>query len=331
MATESAASLRSTAERLTGRLKTRIVGLEDTIELLAITVLAGQHALLEGVPGLAKTLLVQSLAELMDLRFARIQFTPDLMPADITGTEVIAEDAGTGLREFRFLKGPLFANLVLADEINRTPPKTQAALMEAMEERQVTARGERTPLEEPFSVLATRNPIEQEGTYPLPAAQLDRFLFLLKLDYPARADELKILRRTTAGSHAALGPVLTREELLAAIREVRSTPLPETVARTIAEFVRKTRPADAKAPELVRQHVELGAGPRAGQMLSLAMVARARLHGRAQPDVNDLRALAHPVLRHRLILKHSAVAEDINADAIINTLLATLPAPRGVR
>jgi MoxR-like ATPase len=321
MAMRSDTPIQSLAQRLSAGLHTRVVGLDDTIELLAITVLSGQHALLEGVPGLAKTLLVQSLAESMDLRFARIQFTPDLMPADITGTEVIAEDAHTGTREFRFLKGPLFANLVLADEINRTPPKTQAALMEAMEERQVTVRGERTALEEPFSVLATRNPIEQEGTYPLPAAQLDRFLFLLKLDYPGRGDELKILRRTTAGTSAEMAPCLTQADVLNAIHEVRSAALPEDLARRVSALIRMTRPSDASALEVVRQHVQLGAGPRAGQMLTLAMIARARLQGRSTPTLEDMRALVHPVLRHRLILKHSAVAENLDADAILEQVL----------
>ncbi|MSR75508.1 MAG: AAA family ATPase [Planctomycetes bacterium] len=304
------------------KLHERIVGLDGPIELLLLSVFSGSHALLEGVPGLAKTLLVRTLAELLDLNFARIQFTPDLMPGDITGAEVIAEDAQSGERNFRFLRGPVFTNLLLADEINRTPPKTQAALMEAMEELQVTVRGERMAIEAPFCVLATQNPIEQEGTYPLPAAQLDRFLFHIRLDYPAQAEEKRMLRMTTAGSTTALEPVLRKDEIHAAIAAIRGARISSEVARTAADLVRHSRPNDEHAPEQVKRYVQFGAGPRAAQALVLAANARAFLQGRSAATPADVLALANHALRHRIIMRFAAVAEQVSADDVIATLVA---------
>ncbi len=315
--------IQEAAAQVRARLQERIVGLDGPIELLLLSVFSGSHALLEGVPGLAKTLVVRTLAELLDLEFSRIQFTPDLMPSDITGAEIIAEDVATGERSFKFLRGPVFTNLLLADEINRTPPKTQAALMEAMEELQVTVRGERMSITAPFSVLATQNPIEQEGTYPLPAAQLDRFLFHIRLDYPARNEELRMLRRTTAQEPRVLGRVLSRDEIVATVAAIRAAPISTEVARTAASLVRRSRPDNEQAPEQVKRFVHYGAGPRAAQALVLAANARAFINGRAAAAPADVLALAGDTLRHRLVMRFAAAAESVSADNIIRTLVET--------
>jgi len=316
-----------TADRLRTELARRIIGLESVIENLLIALLSGGHCLLVGVPGLAKTLLIQSLAELTDLDFSRIQFTPDLMPSDIVGTEVIVTDKGTGERAFRFMKGPVFAHIVLADEINRTPPKTQAALMEAMEERQVTSVGERYRLEAPFFVLATQNPIEQEGTYPLPAAQLDRFLFNVWLDYPDHADEKAIVRLTTTRGHADLGPLLSREDILSLLRLVRTIPASAEVLAYAVDMARRSRPRRAHAFDFVNEWVAWGGGPRAAQALVVGGKARALLHGRAEVLAEDLRAVAQSVFRHRIITNFQAEADGVQAETIIERLIEATPAP----
>jgi MoxR-like ATPase len=280
-----------------------------------------------GVPGLAKTLLIQSLAELTRLSFRRIQFTPDLMPSDIVGTEVLVHDADSGERFFRFMKGPIFAHIVLADEINRTPPKTQAALMEAMEERQVTSVGERYELEAPFFVLATQNPIEQEGTYPLPAAQLDRFLFNIWLDYPDLEDERRIVRLTTTRDAAELAPILDRQDILDHIRLVRSLSAPPRIMAYAVELARRSRPGHPRSPDFVAEWVSWGAGPRAAQALVLGGKARALLRGRTEVTAEDVRAVAPPVFRHRMILNFQAEADGVHVQDVIRRLLDTTPAP----
>jgi MoxR-like ATPase len=303
-------------------LRRRIVGMDDVIEKMLLCILTRNHALLVGVPGLAKTLLVSSLAEALDLSFARIQFTPDLMPSDITGTEVLAEEKEQGTRTFRFLPGPVFANIILADEINRTPPKTQAALMEAMEERQVTSVGKRYPLPDPFFVLATQNPIEQEGTYPLPAAQLDRFMFRIRIEYPDAAAEKRIARRTTGAAPPRIAPVLSRRDIEEFGREVVGVELPAALEEQIVAFVRRTRPDDASAPQFVRDWIAFGASPRAAQALGVASRARALLHGRKQVRLDDVLQLAPDIVRHRLVLNYHATAEGIRAVEIVRRLLA---------
>jgi MoxR-like ATPase len=316
-----------TAESIRTDLAKRIVGLSGVIEDLMIALLSGGHCLLVGVPGLAKTLLIQSLSELVDLSFRRIQFTPDLMPSDIVGTEVLVRDSETGERAFRFMKGPVFANIILADEINRTPPKTQAALMEAMEERQVTSVGERYPLEAPFFVLATQNPIEQEGTYPLPAAQLDRFLFNVWLDYPDLADEARIVRLTTTRDPAPLSPRLSREEVLDLLRLVRAIPASPEVLAYGVDLARRSRPRRPGAPDFVNEWVAWGGGPRAAQALVLGGKARALLLGRSAVLPGDLRAVAQPVFRHRMIMNFQAEADGVTAPHVIRRLVETTPAP----
>ncbi len=303
------------------RLHERVVGMDEVIDLLLIGILSGGHCLLVGVPGLAKTLLIRAAADLLDLRFSRIQFTPDLMPSDIVGTEVIVEDAATGERTFRFMNGPVFANIVLADEINRTPPKTQAALMEAMEERQVTIGGRKHPLDPPFFVLATQNPIEQEGTYPLPAAQLDRFTFLINVDYPTKADERRILRLTTAPQVTPEGAVLTRSEILALMDLALHEEAPSDVAALATTLARRTRPDDPAAPDVVRRFVAYGVGPRGAQALVLAAKVRAMLHRRPRPAIDDVRALAPHAFRHRLILNFKGEAEGISSEAVVAAVI----------
>jgi MoxR-like ATPase len=303
-------------------LRRRIVGMDDVIEKMLLCILTRNHALLVGVPGLAKTLLVSSLAEALDLAFARIQFTPDLMPSDITGTEVLAEDRERGTREFRFLPGPVFANIVLADEINRTPPKTQAALMEAMEERQVTSVGKRYPLPDPILVLATQNPIEQEGTYPLPAAQLDRFMFRIRIEYPGAEEERRIARRTTRLAVAPIRPVLGKKEIAEFGRDVTQVVLPPALEDRIVGFVRRTRPDEPSAPVFVRDWLAFGAGPRAAQALGIACRARALLHGRSEVRLDDVFQLAPDIVRHRLVLNYHATAEGIRAVDVVRRLLA---------
>ena len=305
-----------------------IVGQDRVIEYLLTAVFARGHALLLGVPGLAKTLMVSTLAQTLDLTFSRIQFTPDLMPSDITGTEVIQEDRSSGERSFRFLRGPIFANVVLADEINRTPPKTQAALLEAMQERQVTAGGKKRVLPDPFFVLATQNPIEQEGTYPLPEAQLDRFMFEVIVDYPTEAEEYDILRLTTAPAEAELEQALDAEKIVALQQLVLKVPIAEHVIRYAMKLARLTRIGKDKVPDFIERYVRWGAGPRAGQYMILGGKARAVLHGRYYVSTDDIRHVAYPVLRHRIITNFNAQAEGISTDNLIEQLIAAVPAPK---
>ncbi len=306
-----------------------VVGQDEVIEQLMISIFAGGHCILEGVPGLAKTLMVSTLAECLELSFTRIQFTPDLMPSDITGTEVLQEDRATGARQLRFVPGPVFTNVLLADEINRTPPKTQAALLEAMQERQVSAGGHRHPLSEPFFVLATQNPIEQEGTYPLPEAQLDRFLFKVFVGYPTRDEERQIYRVTTGTERKVLTKVLSGEEIPPLQRLVRSVPVSDHCLDYAMALVRATRAAEPGKPAYIDKWVAWGAGPRAGQGLVLAAKARAALHGRTSVTIEDLRAVAHPVLRHRIVTTYAAQAEGETPDSIITALLRDISARPG--
>ena len=304
-----------------------IVGQEEVLEFLLITLFARGHALLVGVPGLAKTLMVSTLARALDLSFSRVQFTPDLMPADITGTEVIQEDRATGERSFRFLHGPVFANVILADEINRTPPKTQAALLEAMQERQVTAGGQKRPLPEPFFVLATQNPIEQEGTYPLPEAQLDRFMFEIIVDYPSEDEEYRILDLTTKPFAADLAHVLDQERILQLQQLVLRTPAAPHVIRYAMRLARLTRVGSEAVPDFVGRYVRWGTGPRAGQYMILGGKARAVLNGREYVSTEDIRHMAYPVLRHRIITNFNAQAEGMTTDKIIAQLIEAAPPP----
>ncbi|MBA2482355.1 MAG: MoxR family ATPase [Planctomycetes bacterium] len=317
------------ATTLTTELGKIIVGQSQVVEETLIALSAGGHALIEGVPGLAKTLLISTLASATSLSFSRIQFTPDLMPSDITGTEVIREDKATGTRELVFLPGPVFASVVLADEINRTPPKTQAALLESMQERQVTAGGQRRKLPAPFFVLATQNPIEQEGTYPLPEAQLDRFLLKISVGYPSEAEELEIIRRTTGNSAAQVAPIVDAEGLLAIQRLVRDTPIADGVARFCLGLVRATRPTTEGGHPEISKLLRWGAGPRAGQALVLSAKARATLKGRNFVTLEDVRAVAKPVLRHRLQPGYEAEAMGMAPDAIIDKLLSVVSLPKG--
>jgi len=298
-----------------------IVGQQTVVEELLTCVLAGGHCLLVGVPGLAKTLMVRSLADCLGLSFNRVQFTPDLMPADVTGTEVIQEDRSTGQRELRFIPGPIFANVVLADEINRTPPKTQAALLEAMQEHQVTVGGVRHLLPEPFFVLATQNPIEQEGTYPLPEAQLDRFMCQVLIDYPDEDEEFQIVRQTTSSAPPKLTPVLTHERLQRMQAAVREIPVSDSVIRFALSLSRLSRHNHPQAPEFIKQYVTWGAGPRASQHLILAAKARAAIQGRLHADEDDVRAVAGPVMRHRIVTNFHAEADKQTADKIIAKLV----------
>ena len=314
---------------LVGQIAQRIVGQEAIVENLVATMLAGGHALLVGVPGLAKTLLVQTVAQALDLSFNRIQFTPDLMPSDITGTELLQDDATTGRRVFTFMQGPVFANIVLADEINRAPPKTQAALLQAMQEREVTVSGQTHALPRPYFVLATQNPIEQEGTYPLPEAQLDRFLFDIRVDYPGEDDEVGILRSTTGATPEPLVPVLDALQVRALQKLARDVPASDTVLRYAAQLVRATRPGDPRAPDLVTRYVRWGAGPRAGQALILGAKAHALLAGRVAVSPADVQRVAIPVLRHRVLPNYAAEADGIASDAIVKELMARIEPPRG--
>ena len=306
-----------------------IVGQDAVRELVLVALLSRGHALLVGVPGLAKTLLVQTMARALDLDFGRIQFTPDLMPSDITGTEVIEEDPETGRRRLRFLRGPLFTHVLLADEINRTPPKTQAALLQAMQEREVTAGGATYSLEDPFFVLATQNPIEQEGTYPLPEAQLDRFMFELRVEYPERAEEIAIVRMTTGEAQPGVEPVVSRAELLAFQDLVRRAPVADEVVAYAVDLARRSRPDHPQAPDVVRRYVAWGAGPRAGQYLTLGAKTRALLQGRVAPDLGDVRTLAPSVLRHRMVANYEAEAARVTVDAIVAELVAAVDRDAG--
>ncbi len=317
----SATDLRAAAQTLRTALAGRIVGQAGTVEELLTAVFAGGHCMLLGVPGLAKTLLVKSLSECLDLGFSRIQFTPDLMPSDITGTEVIMANA-QGERGYRFLNGPIFANLVLADEVNRTPPKTQAALLEAMEEAQVTAGGERYALPPPFLVMATQNPIEQEGTYPLPLAALDRFLFMVRVGYPEAAHERRIVVETLPRAEGRLAPVLSREQFLACQEQVRAVKIPDDLLAMATRLVRMSRPQEPNPPASTKDFIRWGASPRGIQALVSTARARAALAGRDAITQEDLVAVALPALRHRLVLNFHAEAEGVDADRVITDLLA---------
>jgi MoxR-like ATPase len=306
--------------RIRTEIAKRVVGQEAVIDQLLIALFSRGHCLFVGVPGLAKTLLISTLAEALSLTFNRIQFTPDLMPSDITGTDVLEEDHTTGRRVFRFVAGPVFANVLLADEINRTPPKTQAALLQAMQEHRVTAGGRTYPLEEPFLVFATQNPIEQEGTYPLPEAQLDRFMFMVDVSYPSAEEEVQIVRSTTSGAVPQLVKILAPEQIRSLQELVLRVPTAEHVIRYAVEMVRRTRPSET-ADKQVKDHVSWGAGPRASQALILGAKARAALDGRPAATVEDVRALAEPVLRHRVLTNFHAEAEGIDSRAVIQQLL----------
>jgi len=305
-----------------------IVGQKDVVEQLLMALFSRGHCLLVGVPGLAKTMLVSTVAKIMHLSFKRIQFTPDLMPADITGTDVLQDDPETGRRQFVFLPGPIFANIILADEINRTPPKTQAALLEAMQEHHVTVGASSFPLPAPFFVLATQNPIEQEGTYPLPEAQLDRFMFNIVVGYPTRDEELAIMKQTTSTYEASLEPVLSAEQILQLQRVVRQVVVADHVFNYAADLVRATRPRDPGVLKFIAELVSWGAGPRASQNLIMGGKARAILHGRLHVTTDDIKAVAYPVLRHRLVTTFNADAEGITTDNIIDRLIKTIPLPQ---
>jgi MoxR-like ATPase len=329
---DAVAELRRARDEIVAEVQKRIVGQTPVIDLLLTALFARGHCLFVGVPGLAKTLLISTLAEVLDLRFNRVQFTPDLMPSDITGTDVLEEDQSTGRRAFRFIHGPIFANLVLADEINRTPPKTQAALLQAMQESRVTAGGRTHALEAPFLVFATQNPIEQEGTYPLPEAQLDRFMFEVDVGYPSEAEELLIAQQTSSGHRPSLRRVLSPARILALQDLILRVPVADHVTRYAVALVRATRPlgkgqrpgVDRAAPRFIEEHVAFGAGPRASQYLLLGAKARAALDGRPSPTVEDVRALARPVLQHRLITSFQAEAEGVRAADLIDQLVRAI-------
>jgi len=301
-----------------------VIGQQKILDHILIALLARGHSLLVGVPGLAKTLIIKTLSDVLDLSFKRIQFTPDLMPSDITGTELIDVDQNTGQRSFRFYQGPIFANIVLADEINRTPPKTQAALLEAMQEHKVTAGGKTYDLDEPFFVLATQNPIEQEGTYPLPEAQLDRFMFNLNIEYPSTEDEVSIVRETTTPEIQSLNAVITKPEIATYQDLVRRVPVADNVVEYAVKLVGATRPNSSTAPEFIQQSVDWGAGPRASQYLVLGAKAKAILDGRPSPNINDIQSLALPILRHRVLPNFNAEAEGLKVEDILNRLLDTI-------
>lgn len=324
---EAAEFLVNGYQKLKTELGKRIVGQEDVIEQVFIAMAAGGHALLEGVPGLAKTLLVKSFADAMHLGFRRIQFTPDLMPADITGTEIIQEDADTGRRKLIFMRGPIFSQIILADEINRTPPKTQAALLEAMQEHSVTVGQETFSLPRPFFVLATQNPIEQEGTYPLPEAQQDRFMFNVKVDYPTRGEEIQIMKATTGTAKVELSPLLDGGQILRYQEAVRQVVVADHIFHYVADLVRATRPKESGVPKWVPELVSWGAGPRACQFLIVGGKARAILNGRVHVTTEDIKAIAAPVLRHRLMTTFHADADGITPDDVIKRLLETIPTP----
>ena len=319
-------SLNTAKASMLAELHKVIIGQDEVIELLMQALMSRGHCLLVGVPGLAKTLLISTLAKVLKLDFSRIQFTPDLMPSDITGTDIIEEDHTTGKRVFTFVKGPLFANIILADEINRTPPKTQSSLLQAMQEYHVTAGRETYDLEPPFFVLATQNPIEQEGTYPLPEAQLDRFMFMVNVDYPSRNEERMIVKSTTMEHTAEPEAVLTGADILTLQKIVRRIPVSQHVVDYAVNLTRATRPDDGTAPEFIKQYLTWGAGPRAAQYLVLGAKSRALLHGRFNVSCEDIRGIAKPVLRHRIFTNFNADAEGFNADKIIDHLLQIVPA-----
>ncbi|MBS1651646.1 MAG: AAA family ATPase [Bacteroidetes bacterium] len=301
---------------LTAEIAKVIVGQNDTVKNLLISIFSNGHCLLVGVPGLAKTLLVNTIADALGLSFNRIQFTPDLMPSDIIGSEILDEQ-----RSFKFIKGPLFSNIILADEINRTPPKTQAALLEAMQEKQVTAAGKRYKLDSPFFVLATQNPIEQEGTYPLPEAQLDRFMFNIWLDYPSFAEELQVVKQTTAGKTVSLQKILNADEILFFQELVKKIPIADNVVEYAVKLVNKTRLKSEYSSEITKKYIQWGAGPRASQYLIIGAKCHAALSGKFSPDIEDVRAIATPILRHRIVTNYKAEAEGVSIESIINQLL----------
>ena len=318
---EAAGRLKEAKEKIDAEVSKVIVGQKEVIEELLIALLAGGHCLLIGVPGLAKTLLISTLAKVLDLKFSRIQFTPDLMPSDITGGEVLEEDKTTGKRAFRFVKGPIFANIILADEINRTPPKTQAALLQAMQEYEVTAAGQTFPLDLPFFVLATQNPIEQEGTYPLPEAQLDRFMFNVLIGYPSDKDEETIVRTTTSASDVQLNKVMSAPEILGLQKLVRKVPVADSIIQYAVRLARATRPLENGTHEYIKNWVSWGAGPRASQYMILGAKVKAILSGRFSPSIEDVRFCAHPVLRHRIVASFNAEADGVGTTEIISRLL----------
>jgi MoxR-like ATPase len=320
--------LKLAGQRIRAELGKRIIGQDKVVEQSLVALLAGGNCLLVGVPGLAKTLLIQTLAEVLDLSFQRIQFTPDLMPSDVTGTDVIQDDPATGKRRLVFVPGPIFANIVLADEINRTPPKTQAALLEAMQERRVTVQGKTYPLDPPFHVFATQNPIELEGTYPLPEAQLDRFLFEVVLDYLPEHEEIRVARETTGVQGGRLQRIVTGEQLVAFQHLVRRVPVADPVVQYAVQLVRMSRPVTEGAPDFIKKWVAYGASVRAAQALLLGGKARALLEGRAHVSYEDIRYLAGPVLRHRILLNFQAQSERLTTDQLIDKLLAAVPTPR---
>jgi MoxR-like ATPase len=321
----AAADLRSAYDTLRAEIGKVIVGQEEVVEHLLVALLSRGHCLLVGVPGLAKTLLIRTLSEVLDLSFSRIQFTPDLMPSDITGTEIIEEKTSSGTKSFKFIRGPVFANIVLADEINRTPPKTQSALLEAMQEHRVTAAGRPYTLEEPFFVLATQNPIEQEGTYPLPEAQLDRFMFNLWLDYPSQPDEVRIVKATTSQYLPELSRVITGKQIIAFQELVRRVPVADNVVEYAVGLATRTRPRNPEAPKFIRDWLSWGAGPRASQYLVLGAKTRALLTGRHTPDIGDVRAVTGPVLRHRIVPNFNAEADGVTAIEIVERLVREMP------
>jgi MoxR-like ATPase len=320
--------LHEAAGRVTAEINKVIVGQEGTIEQALISLFAGGNCLLIGVPGLAKTLLVHTMSRALDLKFSRIQFTPDLMPSDVTGTDVIQDDPETGRRKLSFMAGPIFANILLADEINRTPPKTQSALLEAMQEKRVTVQGRTYDLQPPFFVFATQNPIELEGTYPLPEAQLDRFMLMVVLEYSSEDEEVGIVNRTTSVPVESVTPVVSREEILAFQRVVRRVPVADAVTRYAVRFTRMTRPVYAESPDFVKQYVSYGTSVRAAQSLVLGAKARALLQGRTNVSFEDIRALANPVLRHRILTNFHAQSERVTTDQIIEQLLNAVPVPK---
>jgi MoxR-like ATPase len=326
---DAAKTLARAYEQLQGELAKVIVGQRRVIDEILIALLARGHCLVQGVPGLAKTLIVSTLASALDFSFRRIQFTPDLMPSDITGSDVLQDDPETGRRKFEFARGPLFANLILADEINRTPPKTQAALLQAMQEHQVTAGGHTFDLPDPFFVLATQNPIEQEGTYPLPEAQLDRFMFMVTIGYPAAAEELEVLKRTTGESDPRVERVLSAAEVMRLQELVRRVPVSDRVYEFALNIVRATRPGESGASDFVRHWLGWGAGPRAGQFLILAGKARALMLGRLHVMIEDIEAAAPAVLRHRLVPNFNAEAEGVTVEQIVDKIMTLVPRDGG--
>jgi MoxR-like ATPase len=326
---QAADRLTKTYEQMTQQLGRVIVGQGEVLKQVLIALFCQGHCILEGVPGLAKTLMISSIAQLLSLTFRRIQFTPDLMPSDITGTEILEEEEGTGRRRMKFVQGPIFGHVILGDEINRTPPKTQAALLQAMQEYKVTTAGMDFPLEKPFLVLGTQNPIEQEGTYPLPEAQLDRFMFKVLIDYPSYEEELTIAETTTAGDPPKLEPVLDREAILDVQRTVRKVLIARSVAAYAVKLVRATRPHTDEAPDFVKKYLTWGAGPRACQALLLGGKAHALLDGRVHVSTEDIRYVARPVLRHRLATSFRAESDGVNADHIVEKLFTVVREPVG--